>query len=295
MDESDWLRLIDQLANGDCTPFLGAGACYGVLPTGPAMSRDWATECDYPFNDHEDLPRVMQYAAFLRRDPTYVKQLVCRELAAVDPPDFAAPTEPHAMLAEFPLPVFLTTNYDDFLTKALRMAGKRPRAAICRWYDSPSRRPGPGSEYDVTDASHPLVYHLHGNWSEPRSLVLTQRDYLEFLVNVSVARGDGSRRLLPPPVLTALTNKPLLFIGYSLQDWTFLVLFVGLLRNIPDIHQRRSISVQLPPPVSGGTADAEARAKTYLQSYLEDWRISIFWGTAAAFCAELRARTGGGS
>ena len=236
----------------------------------------------------------MQYASFIRRDPTYLKQLVCRELAAADPPDYAAPTEPHALLAEFPLPVFLTTNYDDYLTKALRMAGKQPRAAICRWYDSTSRRSA-GSEYQVTDASRPLVYHLHGSWSKPQSLVLTQRDYLEFLVNVSVARGDGGRRLLPPPVLTALTNKPLLFLGYSLQDWTFLVLFVGLLRNIPDIHQRRSISVQLPPPVSGGTDDAEERAKSYLQSYLEDWRISIFWGTAADFTAEVRARTGVGS
>jgi hypothetical protein len=295
LDETDWLRLIDQLTNGDCTPFLGAGACDGTLPSGPALSRDWATACHYPFHDPGDLPKVMQYAAFTQGDSTYLKQLVCRKLATADPPDFTAATEPHAMLAQFPLPVFLTTNYDDFLLKALQSAGKRPQTAICHWYDPPPHRPGQGPEHTVTDANQPLVYHLHGSWSDARSLVLTQRDYLDFLVNVSVARGDGSRRLLPSSVLTALTSKPLLFIGYSLQDWTFLVLFVGLLRNIPDIHLRRSISVQLPPPVNGLTADAEERAKTYLQSYLEDWRISIFWGTAADFCTQLRDRIGGGT
>ena len=34
-------------------------------------------------------------------------------------PDFRAPSEPHAVLADLPLPIYMTTNYDDFMVKAL--------------------------------------------------------------------------------------------------------------------------------------------------------------------------------
>ena len=133
MKEADWDRLIDQLESGDCTPFLGAGACEGVLPTGTTMSNRWATRYAYPFADRDDLARVMQYAAVCEGDPVTLKQKVCRYLTAVSPPDFGDPEEPHALLAQFPIPVFITTNYDDFLIRALRSVGKQPNLTMCSW------------------------------------------------------------------------------------------------------------------------------------------------------------------
>ncbi|GAA2596281.1 SIR2 family protein [Actinomadura fulvescens] len=294
MEDGDWQRLIDQLSNGDCTPFLGAGACHGTLPSGADLSTTWAASCDYPFTDTFDLARVMQYAAFTHGDAVYVKQLICRELESAAPPDFSSPIEPHALLAGFPLPVFITTNYDDYLAKALEEAGKQPRVALCPWSDHgvyDSELFDAVNELD-DDPDRPLVYHLHGSWSKPHSLVLTERDYLEFLVNVAAAKNNDDRRLVPGPVLTALTSRPLLFIGYSLRDLTFLVLFYGLLRDIPGIHRRRNVSVQLPPPTNGASAGAAERAKNFMTSYFAEWNISIFWGSAAEFCAELRSRMG---
>jgi hypothetical protein len=293
VDETDWERLTAQLSRGHCTPFLGAGACAGTLPAAAEMSSAWASKYNYPFLDHHDLARVMQYISITKRDPVFVKEEVCEDFAGKPPPPFGIPSEPHALLAEFPIRVFITTNYDDFLMKALAWAGKRPKSAICPWYMSAN------ANFDEVFADvpsipsapdEPLVFHLHGNFKEPRSLVLTESDYLEFLANIAVFRNDEGPRLIPSVVLSAMTDYPLLFIGYSLQDWTFRVIFHGLLRAQSDVLRRRSVSVQLPPPVNGSVTEAERHAEEYLTRYLEGWSISIFWGTAADFCEELRRR-----
>jgi hypothetical protein len=293
VDDADWDRLIAQLSRGDCTPFLGAGACDGTLPAAAEMSSHWAASSDYPFPDHYDLPRVMQYISIANGDPIFVKEKVCEDLSAKGSPPFARPTEPHSLLAGFPIRVFITTNYDDFLSKALRIAGKIPKQVICPWYLSANADLARVfAKVPVTQPlpEEPLVFHLHGNLETPRSLVLTEGDYLEFLVNIALSRtGEGSQ-LIPSIVLSAMTDYPLLFVGYSLQDWTFRVLFHGLLRAQSDVLRRRSVSVQLLPPVNGSITQAEHRAREYITRYLEGWRISIFWGTAASFCTELRNR-----
>ena len=295
MEEADWDRLVAQLSRGDCTPFLGAGACDGTLPAAAEMSSRWAGMYNYPFPDHHDLPRVMQYISIADGDPIFVKEKICEDFASRGNPSFADSTEPHALLANFPVRVFITTNYDDFLTKALRIVGKSPKTVICPWYlpasadftkffsRVPAAPPSP---------QEPLVFHLHGNLTNPKSLVLTEGDYLEFLANIAVSRtGDGTS-LVPSIVLSAMTDYPLLFIGYSLQDWTFRVLFHGLLRAQSEVLRRRSVSVQLLPPVNTTIMEAERRAREYMTRYLEGWSISIFWGTAADFCSQLRARMG---
>ncbi|WP_449065235.1 SIR2 family NAD-dependent protein deacylase [Planomonospora algeriensis] len=288
MDDADWQRLINQLRRGDCTPFLGAGACR-TLPTGTALSREYAARYGYPFADAHNLARVMQYVEAVVRDPVDLKDEVCRLLQSHGRPPPGDPADPHALLAGFPLKVFLTTNYDNFLHEALRASGKEPHSTVSPWWDA---APADVPVLPEPTAERPLVYHLHGTWSRPASLVLTEADYLAYLVNmVDASAGDG-RHPLPTPVLEAMTHRPLLFIGYSLQDWTFRVLFHGLARSTPRSNKRRHVSVQLMPEVSDSAGDAVDKAKRYLVHYLNGWNISIFLGTAAEFCEELRRRMG---
>ena len=293
MDDSDWDRLIEQLKRGDCTPFLGAGACAGTLPDAATMSREWAGRGKYPFQDDNDLSQVMHYISISDvKDPVTVKERVCADLQEADPPAFNNPGEPHALLAGFPIRVFMTTNYDDFLSKALFLAGKRPKSVICPWYFSagePKKMSVPAARPEVVE---PLVFHLHGIYTKPNSLVLTEDDYLEFLTNIAALQGDGDARLIPSVVLDAMTTYPLLFIGYRLKDWTFRVIFHGLLRAQSDVLHRRSVSVQMLPPLNTSLRDAEKLAQAYVARYLEGWRISIFWGTAEEFCSEVRRRAG---
>ena len=289
MDDADWERLISQLRRGDCTPLLGAGACVGTLPSGSTLSRKYAHLYSYPFTDTHNLARVMQYAQAVVRDPVDLKQDVCDHLQSQGTLSSGTPDEPHAVLAQFPIKAFLTTNYDDFLRVALLRAGKAPTVAVSEWWDtSGAETPLPEPTVD-----QPLVYHLHGSWSDPSSLVLTEADYLTYLVNMVDSRTFEGRPPLPEVVLNAMSTRPLLFIGYSLQDWTFRVLFHGLARDIPRNNRRRHVSVQLMPEVNSSAVDAEKRAEQYLQHYLNDWNISIYLGTAAQFCEELRRRTGG--
>ncbi|GGK87484.1 hypothetical protein Ppa06_52090 [Planomonospora parontospora subsp. parontospora] len=293
MGDAEWERLIYQLRSGDCTPFLGSGACVGTLPTGTALSREMARRWGYPYGDDHDLPRVAQFGAIKYGDAVHVKRLVCDELDAADPPDFLHPLEPHGLLAEFPLPVYLTTNYDDFIFRSLKAVGKRPNVAVCPWNKDIayaeklfSNEAGWNPQPDT-----PLIYHLHGNLQDPTSIVLAEDDYLEFLTSLAAEGVAGSQRMLPTSILAALTRRPLLFIGYSLQDWTFRVLFRGLLRAVPGINRRRHISVQLAPSLDTSKADVKD-VQRQLARYYEDWRISIFWGTAEEFCMELRRRMG---
>src|SRR3982751_105782 len=97
--EADWGLLLGRLKQGRCTPFLGAGACAGVLPLGSEVAQEWADQYGYPLPDRTDLVRVRQYLA-VKFDPTFPKERLLERFAAVGPPDFRAADEPHAALAD---------------------------------------------------------------------------------------------------------------------------------------------------------------------------------------------------
>ncbi len=238
----------------------------------------------------------MQFAAIWYGDAVDIKEKVCEEILDAPEPDFSDTAEPHALLAEFPLPVFVTTNYDDFLTKALQQRQKDPTVASCQWYETSANDPDV-AEPDLSamrpDESKPLIYHLHGRAHTAKSIVLTENDYLEFLVKMARSRSQGGPEIVPNIIRSALADNPLLFIGYSMQDWTFRVLFHGLLRDVPGIHKRRNVSVQLPPAVNRSNQRAQERACKFLTDYFHDWHVQFFWGTANDFCRELRSRMNG--
>ncbi|MFS1299405.1 SIR2 family protein [Streptosporangium longisporum] len=293
MGEAEWERLLDQLESGDCTPFLGSGACVGALPTGVALSREMARRWEYPFDDDHDLPRVTQYAVMKYGDPLYVKKQVCAELKSGREPDYLHPLEPHGLLAEFPLSVYLTTNYDNFIARSLRGVGKNPNTAVCPWNEDLEYAEELFESEDGWNprAGAPLIYHLHGSLRDPASVVLTEDDYLEFLTSLAAGGVEGDKRILPPSIRAALTTRSLLFVGYSLRDWTFRVLFHGLLKTVCGVNRRRHVSVQLTPSLVSAKTDVR-EVRRWLDRYYESSQISIFWGTAEEFCGELRRRMG---
>jgi hypothetical protein len=245
LKERDWEILLGRIRDGKCTPFLGAGACYPALRLGSEIAREWAQQYEYPFRDTSDLARVAQFLA-VRYDPMYPKEEILSQFFQdVEPPNFSEPDEPHGLLADLPLPVYMTTNYDDFMVQALRSRSKDPQRELCRWNKYVTDEESvfsPGNAFDPTPA-HPVVFHLHGHNEVPESLVLAEGDYLDFLVNVS---RDGA--LLPPRIQKALTGASPLFIGYALEDWSFRVLFQGLVMSMASALRRISVTVQLPPP-----------------------------------------------
>jgi hypothetical protein len=285
LKEKTWEILLERIRDKKCTPFLGAGACAGALPLGGELSRDLADEQNYPFEDRGDLLRVAQFIA-VKSDPSRAKSMIVDHLRKAgppkfaNPPDFTTPDDPHGLLASLNLPVYLTTNYDDFMFRALRAAAKDPRREVCRWHSGISQIPSV-FETEPTyrpSPANPLVFHLHGYDKEPDSIVLTEDDYLKFMINLA---SDTVR--LPRFVGDAISASTLLFVGYRLADWNFRVLF-QMLRPDPDYI---SVAVLLPP---GPNEPSPEEAQRYLDEYYGAMKLKIFWGTAREFSSELRRR-----
>jgi len=289
LSEKDWNLLLRRIRDGRCTPFLGAGACYGVLPLGAEIAQRWAKTSGYPLEDRRDLARVAQYRGVIE-DPMSPKEALVREFGEARPPDFREPDEPHAMLAGLPLPIYLTTNYDDFMWRALKEgARKEPKQELCRWNKYLENLPSAfDGDFEPTVAT-PVVYHLHGHTGHPESLVLTEDDYLDFLVNLGKdeSREAREQKFLPPRIQQALTGASLLFLGYSIADWDFRVLFRSLVGYLERSITRAHISVQLLPQVS---EELEDKAQQYLDAYFGETKIRVFWGTCREFVAELKDR-----
>lgn len=288
LSEKDWNALIRAIELKLCTPFLGSGACYGLLPTGTKLAEKWANEKDvrYPFKDIDNLPRVAQYVA-VNVNPLDVRNRILQEFSAAKKPDFTDPYEIHALVARMSLRVYITTNYDDFMFRALEaQQGLRPFREVCRWRDTQSRR---RTLSQAPSLETPLVYHLHGSLEEPEQMVITEDDYLDFLI--SVTEDD---RLILPHVKKALANSTLLFLGYSLEDLDFKLLFRRIARWNWLSGGAQHVAVQLVPEGDKPTLEeleAAHRRKLYLeQRYNKGQSVKMYWGTCQEFAKELAAR-----
>jgi len=294
--ESDWKKLLLAIEQKRCTPFLGAGASRPTLPSGAELAQYLARELDYPFPDPMNLARVAQYGAF-REGSLHVKGLLKKKFDACGTPDFARRDEPHAMVADLELPLYLTTNYDDFLTAAIqrRVQGREVDRRLCRW----NRDEVSESELDPPllppSAARPLVFHLHGHVSELDSLVLTEDDYLDFLVRLTENESAAElpeEMLIPPRVRESFRNSTLLFLGYSLEDTNFRVLFRTFANYLHKAEGPRHVAVQLrrPPPADDqGRRELDAYIR-YLQESFKAQKVRLFWGSCADFSRELRER-----
>jgi len=292
LTEDDWKQLLKRIDIGKCTPFLGAGACHGTLPLAADIARDWADEYDCPLPYHrEDLVRVAQFLAVSQRDDMRPKEELCAKLVSCDPPDFDEADEPHGVLADLPLPVYITTNYDDFMLRALAHRNRDPVREICVWNSYVAQlveeqqlsRFGLEGGFEPTVAT-PVVYHLHGHFAIPESMVLTETDYVSFLVEWS-----KRKNMIPPRVQRAFSGASLLFVGYSLEDWSFRVLMRALVSSLEAGLRRVSVAVQLVPDKV--PEEKQEHAQNYLTSYFDSlFKVSVYWGTAREFAADLARR-----
>jgi hypothetical protein len=287
MSESDWNLLLGRIKAGKCTPFLGAGACSGVFPLGSDIAKEWALEHGYPLEDSRDLARVAQYVA-VTTDSMAPKEKIQREFQKFSLPDFTSVDEPHRVLADLPFPIYMTTNYDDSMMSALKSRNKEPKLELCRWntYLTDNEKSFFEENPDYSPSvANPVVFHLHGHMKVPESLVLTEDDYLDFLINIS-----RDQNLLPVRIRKAMAGTTLLFLGYRLGDWDFRVLFRGIVGYLEKALKRVHISVQIAPDDDGITKAQQEKVQKYLEDYFKNLDVRVYWGSCREFAAELRRR-----
>jgi hypothetical protein len=277
LKEIDWKILLKQIRKGTCVPFIGPNVCKSVYPSKTQIAQRWAEEEEYPLDDRSDLARVAQFLA-VQNAPSYPVEKLTEEYEGIEAPNFADAGEPHRVLADLPLPLYITTNYDSFMSRALTQITipRNPHREFCRWRQPPSPTSVAPTEYSPTPAN-PLVFHLFGYTEEANSLVLTEHDYLKFLVNVS-----KEAAMIPAHIRGAIAEGSLLFIGYHFNDWDFRVLIHTISNYLERSLGKAHISVVTP--------DTQQEAAIYLKLYFKNVELRIFWGTSQEFLAELRNR-----
>jgi hypothetical protein len=215
LSDDNWRILLYRIRQGRCTPFLGPAANYGVLPTDASIAREWAREYNYPEGEPIGLARVAQFLT--KNDNLLPKELMRKRFESVSPPDFTDPDEPHNILSILPFSIYITTNYDDFMLRALQAQNKEPKREFHRWNEQLRRMPSIFDDFDFEPTTErPIVLHVYGHTGVPESLVITEDDYREFLLHTS-----KKERSLPLRMERTLTGTAPLFLGYGLSDEKF--------------------------------------------------------------------------
>jgi hypothetical protein len=284
LDENGWDVLLRRIRDGRCTPILGAG----VYSEGPSLrtevAKKWAKKYKYPLSDESDLARVARFVSVEVRDAEFPSDQYIEELRNAPAPDFGALDEPYTILAKLPLPLYITTNYDDFLERALTQQKKDVRPDLCRWMKTLDDA-SPLIDGFQPNVANPSVFHLYGYTQNRQSLVLSEDDYFQFLINVS-----KDSDLIPKQIGKAITGTSLILLGYSLGDWDFRVLFHFLAAKLKNSTSRTHVAVQISPLSKEAPEDLKLRAQAFFDKYFESRSpdIRVTWDTTQEFMIKLR-------
>jgi hypothetical protein len=253
-----------QLRTGSLIPFLGAAAsaagatAAGRLPTGDELANVLAGLATYPGNEKDPLTKVAQYLEEIPAD----RGFLLRQIAEIfnSKVSVGYQTAFTRFLARLPrelLPkVIITTNYDSLVENTLQgrncvvvcqiRKGMNAGQFLC-YRDSHAPIADseivPATELDdilddlrQKDPHATVIFKMHGTarmlttaGEALDSVVLTENDYVDFLVN------ERSMKI-PASIMEALLKANMLFLGYSLRDWNFRV----LLRRISAIQAGKS-------------------------------------------------------
>ena len=289
--EADWESLIKRIKEKKVTPFLGSGSFPKGLSFRSETARRWADEEGYPWEDRDNLARVSRYIA-VNSDDNITKSRLVDELAKLPPPDFETdPYEPHRVLSELNLPLYITTNYDDYMMRALKRRELDAKQEVCRWNQMLEDTTSVFDDNFEPTPAQPVVFHFHGYTENSDSLVLTEDDYFQFLINVSTEAGT---KVIPSRIQKALSRTSLLLLGYQLDDWDFRVMFHLLASTFLKRSGMSHVCVQVEPLSNEAPADQKDRAQAFLQTYFERYKASIkfrvYLGTCQEFVKELKDR-----
>jgi hypothetical protein len=249
-DAGSILRLLgDAVTRGQCILFLGSGVhapppAGSALeyppdqrpPIGRALSRQLASECDFATRFPAEDPGNLQRVALAYEIANSRGRLVDAITAAVD--TGRAPSPMLRALARLDFPLVITTNYDQLFEQALREAGKRPRISVYKPHEEPT------TDFDNESVQSPVVYKLHGDIAQRESLVVTDEDYIQFVLRMTDKEPFDP---IPLSLKHFLKRWTTLFIGYSLLDYNLRLLFKTLRWRIDPARVPDTYSVDLQP------------------------------------------------
>jgi hypothetical protein len=199
-------------------------------PIGAGLSRELARTCDlatrYPDEDLGNLQRVALFYEIERSRHQLVDAV--RDAVQVG----KRPSPMLRALAELDFPLVITTNYDQLFENALAAVGKQPRVSVY----TPELEPT--IDYRDPTPESPVVFKIHGDIARPDTIVVTDEDYIQFVLRMS---NKDPYDPVPLTLKFYLTGWTTLFVGYSLLDYNLRLLFKTLRwkidsANVPDMY-----------------------------------------------------------
>lgn len=236
-----------------CILFLGAGVHYPPPkdskykyppehrpPLGSALSEFLAKKCDLVAKH----PKEANHTSQLQRVSWFFEYLLSRqELISSIREAVDTNTQPSPVLralATLDFPLIITTNYDHLFERALTMAGKFPRVGVYD-VDGVAATDDPA---DIDDPKRPFVFKIHGDIDKPESIVVTDEDYIQFVLRMSDAQ---PLHPVPETFIFQFKRWPTLFVGYSLIDYNLRLLFKTLRWKVDTSRYPIAYSVDLSP------------------------------------------------
>jgi SIR2-like domain len=259
----------------ECILFLGAGVhCAPPAaspyvypeserpPLGGAFSKILAAKSgflkDLPSDSPTNLQRVsMHYEKWGSR-----KQLVDEVRRAVD--EGKKPSPALRALAKLNFPLVITTNYDQLFETALLQCGKKPQVVIY----NPDEHSAT-TDYQDFSSERPFVFKIHGDISQPQTIVITDEDYIQFVLRMS---DKETYHPIPETFRYHFKRWGTLFVGYSLLDYNLRLLFKTLRWKIDKSSFPDAYSIDLfPDPL---ILDEYQLQKRYIKFIAQDvWTV----------------------
>jgi hypothetical protein len=293
----------------DVVFFLGAGASLSPtgpsLPSGTALAKELAEKSHLDW--HKDLP--LSTAAFyyesLHDRSTLNDYLRARLLR----PDISPSPTLKTLMELITLlekngtqSLIVTTNYDQKCEEEYQRKLQRPAHVIVyRGATDPNLREvnlhtnlGERFQNDPENWIHDrrrsltCIYKMHGCISEAvaetRHLVVTEEDYINFLTN---APHQDQRKRILRHVRGQITNGTVLFVGYSLSDWNFRVIYKATAEANP--QRPKAYAVQYFSPVAGTPGHVDRFKWNKLVTFWERKNVNILNVDATLFMNDLLA------
>jgi len=206
--------LVEDIENGECVVFLGAGASTeGRTYFKKTLVDVLAELCNYPPASPRVLPKVASYFCDVL-DGGYKGRLIREIHSYLDVymqygEAHNTATMAHDKIAKIGLfKIIVTTNWDVFMERELNVLPIVRDSDLVYWNDDERQ-----------------VIKLHGCIGQPETMVVTEDDYNEFIEN----RMDSP---ICNKIKDLMATKTFLFLGYSLTDDSFHLIHDAVLRKM---------------------------------------------------------------
>jgi len=215
---ADFKQILDAVEGSYCVPFVGDGGGVGA-PDTQELVAELAENLDLSGSSLELRTVAQRYIQDRGRNE------LCRKFESwLHAPD-VRPGPLHHLIAQLPFRFIFTIAQHQLLERALEDAGY-PVSVVVSQQDTA-----------YIDSSAVTVVKLKGDVSQPKSMVLTEKDHLTFL--------DDSP-LIADLVTAKLAENTLLFLGYDLSDREINQIILRVVKG-QGKHKRSAYAV-LPDP-----------------------------------------------